>query len=65
MSGYDGPPSPPVLGEERPVPVGALNAGEYIEFALNNGLIDEAQAEFMRASQPGANSIDDRVERAD
>lgn len=65
LSGYEGPPSPPVLGEERPVPVGALNPEEYIEFALNNGLIDEAQAELMRASQPGAQDADDRVERAD
>ena len=29
------------------------------------GLIDEAQAEVMRASQPGAQDTDDRVERAD
>lgn len=56
---------PPVLGEERPVPVGALNAEEYIEFAMDNGLIDEAQAEVMRASQPGAQDTDERAERAD
>ena len=65
LSGYEGPPSPPVLGEERPVPVGALNAEEYIEFAMDNGLIDEAQAEVMRASRSAAQDADERAERAD
>ena len=65
LSGYSGPPSPPVLGEERPVALGALNADEYIDFALENGLLDEAQAAVMRASQPGADAVDERLERAD
>ena len=65
LSGYSGPPSPPVLGEERPVPLGSQNADEYIDFALANGLLDEAQAAAMRASQPDAENMDDRVERAD
>ena len=65
LSGYSGPPSPPVLGEMRPVPLGARNAEEYIEFALANGLLDEAQAATMRANQPDAKVMEDRIERAD
>ena len=65
LSGYDGPPSPPVRGEERQVPLGALNTNEYIEFALENGLVDEKEAASMRAPQPNADEVSDRVERAD
>ncbi len=65
LSGYAGPPSPPVRGEERPVAVGARNAAEYIQFALSKGLIDEAQAETMRANQLDAEGTDSRVDRAD
>ncbi len=65
LSGYSGPPSPPVLGEIRPVPLGSQNPEEYIEFALAKGLLDEAQAATMRANQPDAKVMEDRIERAD
>jgi streptogramin lyase len=42
LSGFSGPPAPPVLGEERLVPNnGAENAEEYLAFAKENGLINE------------------------
>ncbi len=67
LSGYDGPPAPPVLGEERPVPLGAQNTDEYIDFALSSGIVDEAEAEELRATQPRPPDTDvqERVERAD
>ena len=65
LSGYDGPPSPPVLGEERPVPTGARNAQEYIDFALANGLLNQEQAAAMRAGQAAAEVTDEQIGRAD
>ncbi|NQV85693.1 MAG: hypothetical protein HQ492_01275 [Woeseiaceae bacterium] len=41
LSGYEGPPAPPVLGEERRAPLGAKNAAEYVVWATANGLIED------------------------
>ena len=42
LSGFSGPPAPPVLGKERVVPNnGAKNAEEYVVWAKENGLIDD------------------------
>ena len=65
LSGYSGPPSPPVLGEKRPVPLGALNTDEYIDFALANGIVDEEEAASLRATEPRAEVNEERIERAD
>lgn len=67
LSGYDGPPAPPVLGENRPVPLGALNVDEYIDFALASGIVDEEEAEALRSSEPRPPSkeMEERIERAD
>lgn len=65
LSGFDGPPAPPVLGEDRPVPLGALNTDEYIDFALAAGIVDEAEAARLRATEPRAEVDEERVERAD
>ena len=65
LSGFDGPPAPPVLGEDRPVPLGALNTDEYIDFALAAGIVDEAEAARLRATEPRADVDEERIERAD
>jgi virginiamycin B lyase len=65
LATYDGPPSPKVQGGDRPVPLGAINADAYIEFALENGLLDEEQAAAMRTSSPDGEFAGDRVDRAD
>ena len=67
LSGYDGPPAPPVLGENRPVALGAQNVDEYIDYALAAGIVDEAGAAELRATQPRPPSkeVQERIERAD
>ena len=41
LSGYNGPPAPPALGEERTSPIGAQNADDYLVWATANGLADD------------------------
>lgn len=65
LSGFDGPPAPPVLGEDRPVPLGALNEEEYIDFALQHDLLTEEEAASMRMAAPDAEDVSEQVERAD
>ena len=65
LSGFDGPPAPPVLGEDRHVPLGALNVDEYVDFALAAGIVNEEEAEALRASEPRPEVDEARIERAD
>ena len=65
LSGFDGPPAPPVLGEDRHVPLGALNVDEYVDFALASGIVNEEQAEALRANEPRPEVDEARIERAD
>ena len=65
LSGFDGPPAPPVLGEDRHVPLGALNVDEYVDFALASGIVNEEEAEALRTSEPRPEVDEARIERAD
>ncbi|MDE0455423.1 MAG: hypothetical protein OXJ63_08980 [Gammaproteobacteria bacterium] len=65
LSGFDGPPAPPVLGEDRHVPLGALNVDEYVDFALASGIVNEEVAEALRANEPRPEVDEARIERAD
>ncbi len=65
LSDYKGPPAPKVRGVERKVPLGAQNAAAYAQFALDNGLLDEADADAIAEAKKAIESIQESVERAD
>ena len=65
LATYQGPPSPPVLGEERSVPLGAQNAASYKDFALANGLLDASDPVAVKESERMQKAIQEAMERAD